>query len=56
MLDKLQIMVAYGSNGEGSARGRQRHSGRGVKDGYVGQASWLSSNINLVNTIVGAGT
>lgn len=28
-----------------------------MKDlGVVGQASWLSSNVNLVNTIIGAGT
>lgn len=38
----------------GSLRGRRSH--RGKKDaGFVGQASWISSVINLVNTILGAG-
>ncbi|ORY17242.1 transmembrane amino acid transporter protein-domain-containing protein [Clohesyomyces aquaticus] len=38
----------------GSLRGRRR--GRGKKDvGYSGQATWISSVINLVNTILGAG-
>jgi amino acid permease len=33
-----------------------RRSRKGKKDGnYAGQASWISSIINLVNTIVGAG-
>lgn len=41
-----------GSPGE---MNRQR-KGRGLKDGGSGHASMLSSNINLVNTIVGAGT
>lgn len=43
------------SHNESSERGRRRGDSK-AKDGYVGQASWLSSNINLVNTIVGAGT
>ncbi|KAI9845751.1 MAG: hypothetical protein M1837_004584 [Sclerophora amabilis] len=39
-----------------SSRGRRRRYSRGKKDvGIVGQASWLSSNINLLNTIIGAG-
>ncbi|KAI9802566.1 MAG: hypothetical protein M1833_001638 [Piccolia ochrophora] len=38
------------------ARGRRRQYSRGAKDnGNFGQASWISSVINLVNTIVGAG-
>ncbi|UPX10583.1 uncharacterized protein EKO05_0001234 [Ascochyta rabiei] len=38
----------------GSLRGRRR--GRGKKDvGHRGQASWISSVINLANTILGAG-
>ncbi|KAF2818385.1 hypothetical protein CC86DRAFT_309420 [Ophiobolus disseminans] len=38
----------------GSLRGRRR--GRGKKDtGYPGQATWISSVINLANTILGAG-
>ncbi|MCJ1257860.1 hypothetical protein MMC24_005686 [Lignoscripta atroalba] len=38
-----------------STKGR-RHRSRGKEVGVVGQASWASSVINLVNTIVGAGT
>lgn len=42
------------SSSTGSLRGRRR--GRGKKDaGYHGQASWISSVINLANTILGAG-
>ncbi|KAF1953445.1 vacuolar amino acid transporter-like protein 6 [Byssothecium circinans] len=42
------------SSSTGSLRGRRR--GRGKKDaGFLGQATWLSSVINLVNTILGAG-
>ncbi|KAF2279610.1 vacuolar amino acid transporter-like protein 6 [Westerdykella ornata] len=42
------------SSSTGSLRGRRR--GRGKKDiGHVGQASWISSVINLLNTILGAG-
>ncbi|KAF2107761.1 transmembrane amino acid transporter protein-domain-containing protein [Lophiotrema nucula] len=42
------------SSSTGSLRGRRR--GRGKKDvGYAGQATWASSVINLVNTILGAG-
>ncbi|KAF2634197.1 hypothetical protein P280DRAFT_474804 [Massarina eburnea CBS 473.64] len=42
------------SSSTGSLRGRRR--GRGKKDaGFQGQASWISSVINLVNTILGAG-
>ncbi|KAI9812275.1 MAG: hypothetical protein M1827_004723 [Pycnora praestabilis] len=39
-----------------SSRSRRGRFNRGKKDvGIVGQASWISSVINLVNTIVGAG-
>src|SRR5271169_7126064 len=38
-----------------SANRCRRGTGRGKTSGVVGQASWLSSVINLVNTIVGAG-
>ncbi|KAI4170549.1 MAG: hypothetical protein LQ343_004926 [Gyalolechia ehrenbergii] len=39
-----------------SHRGMRQRSSRGRKEvGIVGQAGWLSSVINLVNTIVGAG-
>ncbi|KAL8904810.1 MAG: hypothetical protein Q9207_003033 [Kuettlingeria erythrocarpa] len=39
-----------------SQRGMRQRSSRARKEmGMVGQASWLSSVINLVNTIVGAG-
>ncbi|KAH7410148.1 transmembrane amino acid transporter protein-domain-containing protein [Phaeosphaeria sp. MPI-PUGE-AT-0046c] len=42
------------SSSTGSLRGRRR--GRGKKDsGFQGQASWISSVINLANTILGAG-
>ncbi|KAF2175759.1 hypothetical protein K469DRAFT_756014 [Zopfia rhizophila CBS 207.26] len=42
------------STSTGSLRGRRR--GRGKKDiGFAGQATWISSVINLVNTILGAG-
>lgn len=44
---------------DGSEAGglRRPRSGRVYKDtAFAGQASWLSSNINLVNTIIGAGT
>ncbi|KAF2868066.1 transmembrane amino acid transporter protein-domain-containing protein [Massariosphaeria phaeospora] len=42
------------SSSTGSLPGRRR--GRGKKDiGYAGQATWSSSVINLVNTILGAG-
>jgi len=58
-------MASYASIGEGSGstsssetgRGRRRRSSRSLKDqNFAGQASWMSSNINLVNTIIGAGT
>lgn len=58
-------MASYASIGEGSGngssseagRGRRKRSGRSLKDqNFAGQASWISSNINLVNTIIGAGT
>ncbi|KAL8938278.1 MAG: hypothetical protein Q9211_003282 [Gyalolechia sp. 1 TL-2023] len=40
----------------GSYRSMRQRSARGRKEvGLVGQAGWLSSVINLVNTIVGAG-
>jgi amino acid permease len=40
-----------------SGRGRRRRSSRSLKDNnFTGQASWISSNVNLVNTIIGAGT
>jgi len=47
-----------GSGGYNSdtGRGRKRRSSRTLKEqNYAGQASWISSNINLLNTIVGAG-
>ncbi|RFU32422.1 hypothetical protein B7463_g3930, partial [Scytalidium lignicola] len=44
----------------GSSEGlgaRRRRSHRSLKDlNFAGQASWISSNVNLVNTIIGAGT
>jgi amino acid permease len=40
--------------GTGAWRGRRRRSGK--DQNFAGQASWISSNINLVNTIIGAGT
>ncbi|KAL3418950.1 transmembrane amino acid transporter [Phlyctema vagabunda] len=56
-------MVSYSSvpDGTGSAsdssRGRRRRTRRALKPTeHIGEASWLSSNINLLNTIVGAGT
>jgi len=61
-------MVSYSSipnvDGAGSSRGgvesgrgRRSRSSRSLKDvGVTGQASWISSNVNLVNTIIGAGT
>ncbi|CZR63846.1 probable AVT6-involved in amino acid efflux from the vacuole [Phialocephala subalpina] len=40
-----------------ASRGRRRRSSRAMKDqNFGGQASWISSNVNLVNTIIGAGT
>jgi amino acid permease len=55
-------MASYAAISGGSdntpdaSHGRRRRS-RSVKDqNYTGQASWMSSNINLVNTIIGAGT
>lgn len=60
----INKMVAYSSiTADGNGESSSSNSGRGrrnrrshVKEGYVGEASWLSSNINLVNTIIGAGT
>ncbi|KAH8647428.1 transmembrane amino acid transporter protein-domain-containing protein [Tricladium varicosporioides] len=56
-------MVSYnamgGASGSSSdtSRGRRRRSSRAMKDAnFTGQASWISSNVNLVNTIIGAGT
>ncbi|MCJ1367135.1 hypothetical protein MMC16_006267 [Acarospora aff. strigata] len=41
---------------ESSAQGRRRRLSRARKPGgIIGQASWISSVINLLNTIVGAG-
>jgi amino acid permease len=35
----------------------RRRSSRALKEqNFTGQASWISSNVNLVNTIIGAGT
>ncbi|QKX63489.1 uncharacterized protein TRUGW13939_10660 [Talaromyces rugulosus] len=45
-------VVAAGSIAAGAYRGRRR---RGKRDVFQGSASWISSVINLVNTIVGAG-
>ncbi|RAL68628.1 hypothetical protein DID88_007341 [Monilinia fructigena] len=41
-----------------SSRGSRRKSSRTIKElnSPHGQASWISSNVNLLNTIVGAGT
>ncbi|KAH8773058.1 transmembrane amino acid transporter protein-domain-containing protein [Hyaloscypha finlandica] len=51
---------AIGGSSSGSsdtARGRRRRSGRSLKDqNFRGQASWVSSVVNLLNTIIGAGT
>ncbi|KAF2843226.1 hypothetical protein M501DRAFT_994085 [Patellaria atrata CBS 101060] len=42
--------------GSSSSSSRGRRTPRGRKDvGHIGQASWVSSVINLLNTIVGAG-
>lgn len=56
-------MASYSAIGSGSAnsseagRGRRRRSSRSLKESnFQGQASWISSNVNLVNTIIGAGT
>ncbi|KAK0105134.1 hypothetical protein ONS96_004536 [Cadophora gregata f. sp. sojae] len=56
-------MVSYSAIGSPSdassdtGRGRRRRSSRAMKDQNLGgEASWMSSNINLVNTIIGAGT
>ncbi|TAQ84556.1 hypothetical protein B7494_g7130 [Chlorociboria aeruginascens] len=55
-------MASYASTGGTSghssdaASGRRRKSGRSLKEAnYTGQASWLSSTVNILNTIVGAG-
>ncbi|MCJ1372153.1 hypothetical protein MMC20_003375 [Loxospora ochrophaea] len=60
-------MPAYSAIGDGegsdagpssaasSTKGRRQNRGRGKEVGVIGQASWASSVINLVNTIVGAG-
>ncbi|KAF1979072.1 hypothetical protein BU23DRAFT_524772 [Bimuria novae-zelandiae CBS 107.79] len=42
------------SSSTGSLRGRRRGRGKTLS-GHQGQASWVSSVINLVNTILGAG-
>ncbi|RDW66904.1 hypothetical protein BP5796_09653 [Coleophoma crateriformis] len=56
MVSYLSIRDGSGSASD-SGRGRSRHSRRGLKPNtYAGTASWLSSVVNLVNTIVGAGT
>ncbi|ESZ99213.1 amino acid transporter [Sclerotinia borealis F-4128] len=51
---------AGGPSGSGSesSRGSRRKSSRTIKEQNLphGQASWFSSNVNLLNTIVGAGT
>ncbi|KAE8442594.1 hypothetical protein EG329_003017 [Mollisiaceae sp. DMI_Dod_QoI] len=50
------IAAPSGYNSDAS-RGRRRRSSRALKDqNFGGQASWISSNVNLVNTIIGAGT
>ncbi|MCJ1473916.1 hypothetical protein MMC13_002572 [Lambiella insularis] len=38
-----------------SSRARRRPGSRGKDVGFIGQASWISSVINLANTILGAG-
>ncbi|MCJ1247600.1 hypothetical protein MMC30_004815 [Trapelia coarctata] len=47
--------VARPGSANSSSRIRRRHVSRGKDVRVVGQASWISSVINLVNTIVGAG-
>ncbi|KAG9244639.1 transmembrane amino acid transporter protein-domain-containing protein [Calycina marina] len=43
-------------NGDAPRIGRRRAKSSLKDQHFAGQASWISSNINLVNTIVGAGT
>ncbi|KAI9780548.1 MAG: hypothetical protein M1839_006666 [Geoglossum umbratile] len=47
---------SHAASASPSARGRRRRRIRSRKDvGITGQASWTSSVVNLVNTIIGAG-
>ncbi|EPE36927.1 hypothetical protein GLAREA_09090 [Glarea lozoyensis ATCC 20868] len=48
-------IAGQSGNTSDSSRGRRRRATRPSKD-HAGQASWFSSNVNLVNTIIGAGT
>ena len=57
MVSYSAIGGASASSSDDAGRGRRRRSSRSLKDqNFNGQASWISSNINLVNTIIGAGT
>ncbi|PGH04295.1 hypothetical protein AJ79_07142 [Helicocarpus griseus UAMH5409] len=47
-------VVAVGGSHSRSRRGRRHHAGK-REVGVAGQASWISSVVNLLNTIVGAG-
>ncbi|TVY94376.1 Vacuolar amino acid transporter [Lachnellula willkommii] len=52
-------MSSYSAVGSGSAHSSDSGRGRRRKakdSNFTGQASWFSSNVNLLNTIVGAGT
>jgi len=49
-----EVIVAVPSAGGSSNRSRSRRQ-RGKRDVFQGQASWFSSVINLLNTILGAG-
>ncbi|TGO44221.1 hypothetical protein BOTNAR_0893g00030 [Botryotinia narcissicola] len=57
MASYLTVGGPSGSSSE-SNRGPRRKSSRTIKEHNLphGQASWISSNVNLLNTIVGAGT
>jgi len=48
------IAGSSSSSSNGGGRGRRRRTSKDAS--FAGQASWISSNINLVNTIIGAGT
>jgi len=53
-MSPLNYSAVSASSSSESGRGRRRRSGK--DQNFTGQASWISSNINLVNTIIGAGT
>jgi amino acid permease len=54
MAPNYSSVSASGSSPFDSGRGRRRRTGK--DQNFAGQASWISSNINLLNTIIGAGT